>query len=1653
MNQASEPNLLDNLLSAHSAKIKDVYIELDDYEFFHSPYAYDKPDERFIGREKIVSHLKIMLLKSDIRSGAYLITGFRGMGKTSVVRKAIYEANEAAYQERREKFGKPRLLKYGLLLADRLKAWREKRTNRFNFFLHRYLWPALRWLFNIGILGLGIFLLGYLSIYFLSLPYADLRNENWLTWPWKFFEFKLPNDFLIRMGVLILLWIILLPIIPFVLDWILIQCRKGWEFFSLHIWPTKKKEKYVSFEINLSQETVRELDILKQIARKLQDYWEETHQQIKAVENRNLYFLFRYFGGALRRKSAYADQEKIYELLIDLNNRINAQVTSQREVRSGGNLMLTADLVKTSIPFLNSSKKDALNYPIASNKEIEQDLIDILRKIDNYRNKKKRHIPLFIFAIDELDKIVPNSSTSILERESADPNFDPKDPGTTNLVRQRQEAVGNLLANLKGFLNVAMAKFIFIGGREMYDASLADIADRDSFYSSIFNDVIYVNSFFKDKIKKRAGISRMTEAYLCSLLIPRKFLNKKHKEIIQELKLPDEVAIVQQGKMLTAAQKEAFYSLKVYTLFLIYKKFGSFRIDNSTEVTAKVTAEVTIAEAVTETVAETAAETAAKNKELEIVKLMKVVSLLQNFIIYLTYRSNGSPKKLTTLIENLIVQREESFIDKANEDYLIVSKHFEPLPKKGKTKKKDRLFLRFNYSTQFEIGLTSDIYRPYIIANSRVLKSLGDKILFSSAFIMDHLLKFHSFGFSLRNLELLPEVILVNKEPNLRLYVDQLLNYLQEGYIRTTFSSLFDYKFNSIIAIELRYLSKISELGSAAFNFTLDESLQIKRHYKRVLRDLEKKYRGYEPIDGDNQFIHAISFIQNILGDLHYYDQEFDEAMIYYTEAIQSLRIPPGKDIHLITRHQFFLWLRRKLKAALTLEQIGAYDSAYSYYRTMVICIADRLQYHTHSMLFQQENHDGPTKDNRPPDATAPEIDRNPFQDIQLLYTPLLAQLGLLEKYRFDGFTFRALRKNEQEANQFLGIEKHHDFDLDLKLHNELKEQEGLPVRLYTMKADYLYNIGNLLYFKNRIFPDLNYREEYKWNKIPGLYEPLKFLASQTSKPGEKPNRAYQHYRPSVFAYLYYYRALYTIIHSHTSTIEEMQQLSLWSKCYELARPGNLYLSSSHKKLYIAALLSNIGNCVLTFLHCPITEINIEVLNIKNFNDLGGILQKLPTEEESMRPWTITAVLALYRLSSFYYLRADQLYAHSFQLRKLLYTVKDYIQLYKVGKEEKPHPFIGQPEKSKKLLENCELIATNVARATSWNNDIANRPQILKFRDVLNIDLQARKTYISDIMHNLAGMQPAKEAILLVEDIRLKIAPEQCCRPMLSFTSSYSSISNKFLRMQELRYLSDYYYALFRNCDKSPEHPPENSDSKDDEKILEHLFKYRMVYQEKRYRSKTCKEYYDHIKEAIKKAAPRMLNASAQKINNLNEKEAKELIVFLISESIACKHEVIKIIHIYTPGYIANYNFLASAHYKLARWCRFFENIHFLEEKLDFKDKDPIYPKVLEKVVKKINNNNLIYLDSNHHFELANQAYYRATQMHTEGRTYRIEARKLFFLEDDYNDQLKHFSAATERYRMNIGETKRKIDEIRKIAQKISILYQYEYYFPKDEEQ
>ena len=73
------------------SRIKDLYLELPNFSYFHSPSGRYRDNPKIVGRERVRKKLYGILTNSETKSGAYIITGFRGMGKTSLFNQVVNE--------------------------------------------------------------------------------------------------------------------------------------------------------------------------------------------------------------------------------------------------------------------------------------------------------------------------------------------------------------------------------------------------------------------------------------------------------------------------------------------------------------------------------------------------------------------------------------------------------------------------------------------------------------------------------------------------------------------------------------------------------------------------------------------------------------------------------------------------------------------------------------------------------------------------------------------------------------------------------------------------------------------------------------------------------------------------------------------------------------------------------------------------------------------------------------------------------------------------------------------------------------------------------------------------------------------------------------------------------------------------------------------------------------------------------------------------------------------------------------------------------------------------------------------------------------------------------------------------------------------------
>lgn len=1412
--------------------------------------------------------------------------------------------------------------------------------------------------------------------------------------------------------------------------------------------PTKKESIKIleKLDVSLSQDNIKDQDVLRLMARKLFRNWLDFIREYMYPQNN---------GSVSQEVQEITSQLKILVESVDHSIKVNDKTrTSNKRLPD----KYEYDKILTRLAF--------------QPKEIEKELIVILDRIQKLRHENGVNIPYFVFIIDELDKIEPHY---LYERsKNAD---DDDDIFGMNKVRRRQEEVERLLANLKSFLNTAKAKFIFIGGREMYDAALADISDRESFFSSVFHDIIYVPSFFKDTVSRQSGLTRLTEAYLAKLIVPESYLTSLGVEI-----------------------NDDWFELKN-----LFKYFKSIKNKKESDVSTHL-------------------------------EVYKVILLLQNFILYLTYRSNGTPKKLVSLIESYVWPMTEVKIAEMQASQEVIV--FAGANINNDTSKGNRKFLRFSYNQQYEIGLTSNLYRPYAIIHSRTLKTLGDKLLYSTAYIIDYLLKFHPHAFSWRNLEMMPEIILINRDPNLRYYLEDVLKFLTGMYIRDTVNSIFQHKFYDRAASEIKLLAKISEPASAAFNFTLDESLQVKSYYRKKLKQLQHTYPNHT-----KEFIHSVSFMQSMLADLHYFDKEYDEAIVYHADAIQVLRKKVQNNPKSLTKHQVVLYVRHKLLLGLCLEKIKAFDSAYSIYRGLIL--------NTPNLLDRVTNNDelyASGSEDVMQHRSGSEWDK-PIRRMQLFIRPHIALLDIIEKQRVDGITYANLLRNFKDVYDFLierkGERKDITIGYSIGRKSGKKDIKRDATRSHTLLADYYNHVGMILYYKNRnfreLFPllkQLGYKNANKQSIYDFLESKRDHLKQGENFPDIENDKTdvTDHYVPSLSAMTYYLLALreimtplYKEINSLRKAIKNISSKSIFngfndqhendfSKALILLSPEADGIVNAAVFFSIGNVFSKMGDALLGSL--PNVKTNPNCFDIspntlalfgktpnvflqdlelnKNTADTNELMDRSVGKDvlANLRKCMLTKnsiddflsldyILILYRSASYFFLKSGRNNSCAFQYKKFLYVIKDYISFCSVKKD-------NMSVFNKELGSCCERVAERIFLINTWIADVSNRPQILKYRDIFQKTEQevpvnnknAKETQL--IYLNLSTSPEVRETIALVEEIKLKLVDktqkgrnENSSKRNYSIVTPYDMLSSKFARINELRAQCTLNYLKLKsmgfqwltrplltnlssidklNQRKAIFEKVKNSISSFNagENLQQSLgseIKITIHYKDKEKKradqrrikviesviSQMAKDYVDSGLTSVDEFFAELAFDNSRKAIKARTGELLE-VQKCICDSIFCLLEIIRNLNLFGISYIANHSYLANAHFKLANWCQAYLTYHVLiDEPSEIKDG------IKSKLKKILAKEELSTLEPNYHNELAIQHYYAAIQTHNGGKNYRNINHTMSFLEDHFNDELTHFCAATERFRINIGFVRKKIKELKnKISD--SKIYHYENY-------
>ena len=422
-----------------------------------------------------------------------------------------------------------------------------------------------------------------------------------------------------------------------------------------------------------------------------------------------------------------------------------------------------------------------------------------------------------IFVFDELDKLTGGTT------DKKEVNLD--------LIKEsklRKQQVDSILGDLKNLITNSNARYIFIAGRDMYDAYLSERGSSNSLYESLFNDHIYIPSLLTDRSDGEIYLlDSMIEAFVVSNLIPKVLIEETPDKKEQEAKDESRECMKELSHLKLSDYVD---SEKNKIEKEVRKKFDG---SNQTEQCKK--------------------EIELKKGELIKGRLLKEIYILKTLIHFLTLHSWGNCKRLFTLFE--------SFVRKEKGEYVLY----------------------FSTRDIQRLVLASQLYILFHHNLSRMLIYADDKLVVSSFSIFHYILKYHGIGFSREHILRMYETINIHSSPELTRIVDIIIHNVLLNHVRRVRNSFYQYRFTFLYEKEIHYITTINDGESAAFNFSLNAMDAVKQHYKNLI--VESKHTRT-----DEEYGRAtLASIHVIVGNFHFWEQSFDEASVHYGIALDML--------------------------------------------------------------------------------------------------------------------------------------------------------------------------------------------------------------------------------------------------------------------------------------------------------------------------------------------------------------------------------------------------------------------------------------------------------------------------------------------------------------------------------------------------------------------------------------------------------------------------------------------------------------------------------------------------------------------------------------------------------------------------------------------
>ena len=784
----------------------------------------DLRNYNFVGREHLTKDLITILNETRNTKGCYLISGFRGSGKTSLINKVLglYARGAAGSSWLPAESGNINSFKLKLLLArgrDKLIASSrsEKNTSLTDHFI------ALIDHFLSGII-----------VRFNRLPPTTTIKKNIFS---QLIIVKInlgqgasldSKDVLFNTTTLLYQklrgkhrFIRLMPcsITAFFTTWVVINFISGWfnAWVSALLPPCKNSAGCWLPLIN--------------------DHWINWVAYGLIVTVAVYYIWTRYLPTTAR----------VIHLLAHLNKRMTYTIEVNQAVQHSR---------------FSFSRKETM--PPLNARQIENELLFILKECRKAPQLPGRLDIVFVF--DELDKIAHRRSSD--DSNTAHPaSVGPTQHASVGRdLHERKKKVDDLLSALKNFMTQGHARFFFIAGREMLDSYQAERGSTSSLYESLFTRIFEVPSLLTDASDhNQQRMHSLMEVYVC-----RKLMD------------PD-VAIylwlmyTHRHRNNDPCWKEDLHRKLMYSPFCLRTYYHFLTIVSGVD-----------------------------GNEAQ-----RIVLGLRNFIQFLTLHSWGNPKRMESLFINFTKPFDSvDWRQKENVENIIG-----PI-------KNVQVILQFGLLDQQRILLASNLYTQLYHDLGRQLASSGDKLAVSTMAAFQYILKFHRHPFSRYHLERMSETLSIYRSPELNTMIDTLMSKVFHSHIRRIRNSHYRYRFNGDSEQELRYVSRVSDIESAAFNFSLDASAPIKAHYIDQLNDIINKKSSSGKCDV------AIYELCMIIGDLFALEQSHDEAFTYYQRAVDVFdKCPEERRI----RFTHF-YVEALLRLGEIYEQRQRYDQAASVY-------------------------------------------------------------------------------------------------------------------------------------------------------------------------------------------------------------------------------------------------------------------------------------------------------------------------------------------------------------------------------------------------------------------------------------------------------------------------------------------------------------------------------------------------------------------------------------------------------------------------------------------------------------------------------------------------------------------------------------------------